>query len=95
MAVTYLDRFTIPLGRLRRELIYVNNVANDDVVKVNLSKIFSAHINVAGGPTVAAPATFGAVVSCDVSTSGGREIVTIRDPDAVSTTVYEIDVLGQ
>jgi len=90
MAVVYLDRFTFPVGRFRRELVYVNNVVNDDVVKINLSKIYSASIALASGVATATTDP-----SVTINTSGGREVVTIRDPDGVTGTVYEIDVLGQ
>jgi hypothetical protein len=90
MAVVYLDRFMLPIGRLKKELIYVNNVVNDDVVRTNLSKAYTVSIR-----PVNYTGTFTANVSADSSTSGGRDVITIRDPDGVSGTKYEVEVTGQ
>ncbi len=90
MAVTYLDRFIFPLGKLRRELIYVNNVANDDTVRTTLRSVFTSSIR-----PVNYTGSFTNNVTTDATASGDRSIITIRDPDAVAGTVYEVEVIGQ
>jgi len=88
---TIIKRIYMPLGPIRREIIYVNNVSNDDVVKPFMQKLFSCGIMVVNQ----ALASYTNDTSVTISASGGRDVVTIRDPDGSGTTIYEIDVTGQ
>ena len=92
MAVVIKDRFVLPLGKgLCRELVYLTNVANDDTYKPRFAKIHALMITVVNWPSGA----YTTATSADFAASGGRDQVTIRDPQGGAGTIYELDIIGQ